>query len=78
MHKLRFFRKYQFSETETQHLLIGTALFTAVVVSIIFIRYIGLSQFDLILTALFIALLSAPLFFLHEVGHVHNQLCKFG
>lgn len=57
----RFKLKYRFSDVEIKHLSIATALFTAVMVSLFF----GESLFFM----LGLAIITAPLFFLHEIGH---------
>ena len=60
-----FFQKYRFSDKEIKHILVGTLLFTAVMVSI------ALGNFTLEEIILLI-ILTAPLFFLHEIGHKIN------
>ena len=61
-----FFRRYRFSDIELKHLLLGTVLFTAVMVSLFFDSNIP------ILEVVLIVILTAPLFFLHEIGHKVN------
>ena len=56
-----FFQKYRFSDKEIKHILVGTLLFTAVMVSI------ALGNFTLEEIVLLV-ILTAPLFFLHEIG----------
>ncbi|MHA2366171.1 MAG: AN1-type zinc finger domain-containing protein [Candidatus Hodarchaeales archaeon] len=71
MIRIGFLRRLQFSEIELQHLLIGTALFTGVMLSWFLIPYdlnISLTAETLIFSILLTGL-SAPLFFLHEIGH---------
>lgn len=66
-----FIRKYRFSNVELKHLTLGTALFTAVMVSIFFTPG-TLSSSVAMLTILLLVILTAPTFFLHEIGHKIN------
>lgn len=61
-----FFRRYRFSDIELKHLLLGTVLFTAVMVSM----FVGTSI--PIIEVVLIVILTGPLFFLHEIGHKIN------
>ena len=65
MIKLRNFKlKYRFSDVELQHLAIGTLLVSAVLASLFIDRLTTNPLF-----VLGIAIVTAPLFFLHEIGH---------
>jgi Zn-dependent protease len=64
-----FFRKYRFSEVETQHLIIGTLLFTGVMISLFIFDYLRDGSPETLLKILLLGLLTAPCFFLHEIGH---------
>ena len=58
-------RKYRFSQVELKHLSIGTLLFTAVMVSLLVFSFS-------ILTIILLVIFTAPMFFLHEIGHKIN------
>jgi Zn-dependent protease len=61
--------KYRFSDVEIQHLTIGTLLFTAVMVSLFFTRYLREPSNENLFFMISLAIITAPLFFLHEIGH---------
>ena len=67
-----FLRKYRFSEIEIKHLLLGTLLFTAVMISFYIYDPASLTNPNTLLEILLLVILTAPLFFLHEIGHKIN------
>lgn len=67
-----FKQKYRFSDIEIKHLLIGTLLFTAVMVSLFISSPSDLVNSDRLLQIILLLILTAPLFFLHELGHKYN------
>ena len=67
-----FLRKYRFSNIEIKHLLIGTSLFTAVMISFYIYDPASLSNPNTLLEIFLLVILTAPLFFLHEIGHKIN------
>lgn len=68
---MSFIRRLRFSDVELQHLTIGTLLFTGVMVSL-FLFPLGDDFLATLIFAVLLALLTAPLFFLHEIGHKLN------